>query len=283
MRRLDWTNVFHPVFLDRTELDLTDAAAIVRLVEDGYGGAPFAAVVNAGAYTAVDRAETEQILAWETNAMAPAAFAEACAKTGTPLIQLSTDYVFSGEREGSWEVDDETKPINVYGASKLGGELAIRASGARHVIIRTAWVVSAHGQNFLKTMLKLGASRDALNVVADQFGSPTSAADLAVAVQTIALAMARDAKLASATVHFSNAGETHWADFASEIFRQSALRGGPFAEVGPIAGSDYPTPAKRPSNSLLNHREIEARFGIVPRPWKVALGDILDELLGAAK
>jgi dTDP-4-dehydrorhamnose reductase len=205
----------------------------------------------------------------------------ACAKANIPLVQVSTDYVFPGHRQGAWDVDDPVSPLGVYGASKLGGELAVRTSGARHAIVRTAWVVSATGHNFVRTMLRVGAERGHLRVVADQHGSPTGADDLARALATIAVRLAEDANAPTGTFHFANAGATTWAAFAEEIFRQSAARGGPTASVEAIATADYPTPARRPANSLLSVAAIGAAYGITPRPWQDALGDILDELIGA--
>lgn len=264
------------VALDRASLDLADADAIAATVAER----PWAAVINGAAYTAVDRAESDQVAAWRVNALAPAAIAAACARAGIPLVQVSTDYVFPGDREGAWGVGDAVAPLGVYGASKLGGELAVRTSGARHAIVRTAWVVSAHGNNFVKTMLRVGGERGHLRVVADQHGSPTSAADLAGALIRIAVRLAEDPQASTGTFHFSNAGATTWAGFAEEIFRQSASRGGPTATVEPIATADYPTPARRPANSLLAHDAIGRAYGITPRPWPAALGDILDELIG---
>lgn len=265
--------------LDRAALDLADTAAIAAKVAER----PWAAVINGAAYTAVDKAEGDQVAAWAVNAMAPAAFAQACAEAGIPVVQVSTDYVFAGDKNGAWEVDDPVAPLGVYGASKLGGELAVRTSGARHAIVRTAWVVSAHGNNFVKTMLRVGATRDELGVVDDQCGSPTSAADLAAALLTIALRLIEDEAAPTGTFHFSNAGAVSWAGFASEIFAQSGARGGVVAAVTPIATTDYPTPARRPANSLLSHDAIRAAYGIEPRAWQAALGDILDELIGAVK
>ena len=278
-----WPKGWIVVALGRDALDLTDPAAIASRVAGGHDGAPWAAVVNAAAYTAVDRAESDVVAAWTVNALAPAALAAACAAANVPLVHVSTDYVFAGDRQGAWEVDDPVAPLGVYGASKLGGELAVRTSGARHAIVRTAWVVSAQGGNFVKTMLRVGAERDVLRVVDDQHGSPTSAADLAAALARIAVRLADDPQAPTGTFHFSNAGATTWAGFALEIFRQSALRGGPSAEVEPIATSDYPTPATRPANSLLSHDAIRAAYGITPRPWNDALGDILDQLIGAPR
>ncbi len=265
--------------VDVDTLDLTDTAAIVAKVAER----PWAAVINGAAYTAVDKAESDQVTAWAVNALAPAAFAQGCAEAGIPIVQVSTDYVFAGDKDGAWEPGDPVAPLGVYGASKLGGELAVRTSGARYAIVRTAWVVSAHGNNFVKTMLRVGATRDELGVVDDQRGSPTSAADLAAALLTIAVRLIEDEGAPTGTFHFSNAGAVSWAGFASEIFAQSGARGGGVAAVKPIATADYPTPAKRPANSLLSHDAIRAAYGIEPRPWQAALGDILDELIGAPK
>ena len=273
-----WPEGWEAVVLTRADLDLADADAIAARV----AGRPWAAVINAAAYTAVDKAESDAVAAWRVNALAPAALAAACAAADVPLVHVSTDYVFSGDKIGPWDEHDPVGPLGVYGASKLGGELAVRTSAPRHAIVRTAWVVSASGQNFVRTMLRVGAERAQLSVVSDQCGIPTGAADLAAALATIAVAMAEDPARASGTWHFSNAGMTTWHGFAEEIFRQSRARGGPVAEVVPIATADYPTPARRPANSALSHRAIERDFGIEPRPWQDALGDIMDELIGAA-
>ncbi len=267
------------VALDRDALDLSDATAIAAKVAER----PWAAVINAAAYTAVDEAEDDVIAAWTINALAPAAFAAACARADVPLIQVSTDYVFAGDKPGAWEVDDPVAPLGVYGASKLGGELAVRTAGVRHAIVRTAWVVSPDGANFVKTMLRVGSTRNTLRVVEDQHGSPTSADDLAAALLSIATRLANDPYAPTGTFHFSNAGATTWAGFAREIFRQSERRGGPSPQVEGIATSDYPTPARRPANSLLGHDAIRAAYGISPRPWEDALADILDQLIGAPR
>ena len=264
------------VALDRSGLDLADPAAITATI----AGGGWAAVINAAAYTGVDKAESDVVAAWRVNALAPAALAQGCAAAGIPLVQVSTDYVFAGDRAEPWGVGDPVGPLGVYGASKLGGELAVRTSGARHAIVRTAWLVSAHGGNFVRTMLRLAAERDRVGVVDDQRGSPTAAADLAAALVTIAVRMAEDPATPSGTFHFANNGATSWAGFAAEIFRQSAARGGPSAAVDPIASADYPTPAQRPANSVLRHDAIRDAYGIAPRPWRIALGDILDELIG---
>ncbi|MEH3159078.1 MAG: dTDP-4-dehydrorhamnose reductase [Sphingomonas taxi] len=277
LQRCAWPEGWQVTALDMADLDLNDTAAIAAMV----ASRPWAAVINGAAYTAVDKAETDLVTAWAVNAMAPAAFAQGCAAANIPLVQVSTDYVFAGDKSGAWEVDDPVGPLGVYGASKLGGELAVRTSGARHAIVRTAWVVSAHGNNFVKTMLRVAEGREQLSVVDDQRGSPTAAADLAAALMTIAVRLADDAEAPTGTFHFSNAGAISWADFAAEIFRQSAQRGGPSAAVARIPSSAYPTPARRPANSLLSHAAIRDAYGIVPRDWQAALSDILDELIGA--
>jgi dTDP-4-dehydrorhamnose reductase len=276
LQRVAWPAGWEAVPIDIDELDLTDAAAIAAKIAER----PWAAVISGGAYTAVDKAESDVVTAWTVNALAPAALAAACDRAGIPIVQVSTDYVFDGSRDGAWEIDDPVAPLGVYGASKLGGELAVRTACARHAVVRTAWVVSAHGNNFIKTMLRIGAERESLSVVDDQRGSPTAAADLAAALATIAMRLADDPAAPTGTYHFSNAGAVSWAGFAREIFAQASARGGPSATIVPITTADYPTPAARPANSLLSHAAITRDYGIVPRAWQPALGDILDELIG---
>ncbi|MGI4730871.1 MAG: dTDP-4-dehydrorhamnose reductase [Janthinobacterium lividum] len=276
LQRAVWPAGYKVVAIDVADLDLRDTAAIKAMVVSR----PWAAIISGGAYTAVDKAESDVVTAWAVNAMAPAAFAEACAATDIPLVQVSTDYVFAGDKNGAWDVDDPVGPLGVYGASKLGGELAVSTGCKRYAIVRTAWVVSAHGANFIKTMLRVGADRPQLNVVNDQHGSPTSAADLAAALATITVRLVEDAGAPTGTFHFSNAGAVTWAGFAREIFSQAGTRGGPSPEVKGIATSEYPTPARRPANSLLSHDAIRIAYGIEPRPWQAALTDILDELMG---
>lgn len=276
LSRLAWPEGWTLVATDLEDLDLRDTAAIAGKVAERN----WSAVISAGAFTAVDKAETEIVAAWAINALAPAAFAQACASADIPLIQISTDYVFDGAKAGRWAEGDAANPLGVYGASKLGGELAVRSAGKRHSIVRTSWVVSAHGANFVKTMLRLGAERERLAVVADQHGAPTGAADLAGAIARIAMRMAIDPHAPSGTFHFSNAGATTWHGFAEAIFAGARARGLSAPSIKPIATADYPTLARRPLNSLLAHDAIEAAYGIVPRPWTAALDDILDELIG---
>lgn len=255
-------------FLGREELDLSrpsDAAAAVA-------GAAVDAVINAAAWTAVDRAEAEEAAAQVVNARAPAAMAEAAARRGLPFLHVSTDYVFDGAGTRPFRPDDPTGPLGAYGRSKLAGEQAVRAAGGPHLILRTSWVVSAHGANFVKTMLRLGRERPVLRVVADQVGGPTPAAAIAAALLTAAQAMVDGAP--GGTHHFAGAPDTSWADFARAIIAGASLP----AQVEDIATADYPTPARRPANSRLDCSAFTAAFG-VPRPdWRSGLQDILKEL-----
>ena len=274
LRRLS-TPELEVVAPDRAALDLTDPEALAAMV----ASRPWAAVVNAAAYTAVDKAESDVVAAWRINALAPAALAAATASAGIPLIHISTDYVFDGSKADFYVEDDPVAPLGVYGASKLGGELAVRTSNPAHVILRTAWVVSPDGANFVKTMLRLGAERPKLGVVADQFGCPTSAADIATAVMVIAQAFAADGDAPNGTYHFVNAGEASWHELAGAVFEQAAHHGRPTPEVAAIATSDYPTPARRPANSRLATTKITRDFAITPRPWRVGIDEIVDQLL----
>ena len=276
LARYRWPEDWVARTVARGDLDLLDTDAIAATVASH----PWAAVINTAAYTAVDKAEGDPVAAWAVNALAPAALAAACAKANIPIIQVSTDYVFDGAKDGAWEVGDPVAPLGVYGASKLGGELAVATSGARHAIVRTAWVVSAHGNNFVRTMLRLAGDRGMLRVVDDQQGSPTAAADLAAVLATVAMRLADDPASPTGTFQFSNAGAVTWAGFARAIFEASAKRGGPTAAVEPITTADFPTLARRPANSLLSHDAIRAAYGIEPRPWRESLEDILDELIG---
>lgn len=237
------------------------------------------AVINCGAYTAVDKAESEPELAHAINGAATAILAEYAAHHSIPLLHVSTDYVFDGAKNSPYSEDDPVGPLGIYGGSKLAGEQAITASTAQAIIMRTAWVLSPHGHNFLKTMLRLGAERDALSVVADQHGNPTSAHDIARTLQTLLYAML-DNKQARGIYHFVNSGDTSWHGLASHIFDVAAQRTGTAPALTAIPTSDYPTPAKRPANSRLLTDKIQRDFGITPRSWKIAVDDILHELMG---
>mgnify|MGYP002126598834 FL=1 len=256
------------ICMGRTHADFTDPQSCALLVAEI---APDA-VINAVAYTAVDRAEEEEPLATTINATTPGAIATACAAAGIPLVHVSTDYVFDGSGSAPWQPQDATAPLGAYGRSKLAGEEAVRAAGGRHAILRTSWVVSAHGANFVKTMLRLGATRDSLTVVSDQIGGPTPAADLAAACLCVARGLVDGA--ASGTWHFSGAPDVSWADFAREIFAQSGLA----CTVTDIPGRDYPTPAARPGNSRLDCTGLETVFAVKRPDWRGGLRAILDEL-----
>ncbi|SEK11318.1 dTDP-4-dehydrorhamnose reductase [Marinovum algicola] len=255
--------------LPRAHADLSDPAACAEAIRT----LKPSVVINAAAYTAVDRAEQEEPLATRINGEAPGAMARACADLGIPLVHISTDYVFDGSGESPRNPSDPTSPSNAYGRSKLAGEEAIRASGCAHVILRTSWVFSAHGANFVKTMLRLGAERDRLTIVADQVGGPTPAAEIARACLAIADAMIAD-PAKSGTYHLSGAPDVSWANFAREIFTQSGLN----SEVSDIPTSNFPTPAKRPLNSRMDNSSLTDTFGL-PRPdWRAGLQDVLTDL-----
>ena len=256
------------------QLDMADAEAIAALV----ASRPWAAVINCAAYTAVDKAETEVVAAWRANALGPAALARASADADIPLIHVSTDYVFDGSKAGFYLETDPVAPIGVYGASKEGGEQAVRTANPRHVILRTAWVVSPHGSNFVKTMLRLAETRSELNVVDDQRGCPTSAADIAATVLAIAERMIEDADAPTGTYHFVNEGEATWCEFARAIFTAAQARGLATPTVHPIPSSAYPTPARRPANSRLSTEKLRRDYAIAPRPWPAALAEIMAAL-----
>ncbi|MDZ4307428.1 dTDP-4-dehydrorhamnose reductase [Allopontixanthobacter sp.] len=254
----------------RADLDLTDAGALRRMVDS----APWAAVVNCAAFTAVDLAETEQDLAEAVNARAPAVLAKATANRAIPLVQLSTDYVFDGTKGSPNLETDPVQPLGVYGQTKARGEQAVREGNARHVILRTAWVLSAGDRNFLATMLRLAAERDLVRVVDDQRGNPTSAEDVARAILTI---LGRPA-IPSGTWHCVNAGEATWYDLAEHIFGNLERRGLRRPILESIPTSEYPTPAPRPVDSRLATERLASKLGIVMRPWQ----DMVDELLDKA-
>ena len=258
----------------RSELDLGDAEAVRAL----FAATAFKAVINSGAYTAVDKAEVEVAAAFAANAMGPAILAEVTCAAGIPLVQVSTDYVFDGSGEQDYAESDAVGPLGVYGASKLAGEYAVRTGSPRSVVLRTAWVLSAHRANFLKTMLRLAADRPALRVVDDQTGCPTSAKDIAETLVAITLKMIADPEAPTGVYHFVNAGSTTWAGLAREIFALSAALGGPSAEVEGITTAEYPTPARRPSNSRLSTFKITRDYGVTPRPWQDAVAEIVAEL-----
>lgn len=255
--------------LGREEADLARPQELAALI---HAHKP-EAVINAAAYTAVDRAEAEEDLAFRINAEAPAMMARGCADLGIPLVHVSSDYVFDGAGTEPFLTDAPPAPISHYGLSKLTGERGVADAGGTHAILRTSWVFSAHGTNFVKTMLRLSETRAALHVVDDQIGGPTPAGALADAALQVARALRHDPGKAG-TYHFAGGPDVSWAAFAREIMRQA----GRSVAVHPIASADYPTQARRPLNSRLECRQTEAAFG-VPRPdWRAGLADVLREL-----
>ena len=255
--------------LDRSAADLGDPAACAAAIMAHRPDV----VINAAAYTAVDRAESEPDLAQVINADAPGAMARACAELGIPFLHVSTDYVFDGGGTEPWQVKDPIAPLGVYGRTKAAGEQAVRDAGGTHAILRTSWVFSAHGNNFVKTMLRLSETRDALNVVDDQIGGPTPAGGIAAALLTMAQAMV--AGQSGGTYHYAGAPATSWACFARETFAAA----GRDVTVTGIPTSEYPTPAARPLNSRLDCTLLETEFGIIPPDWKSDLANIVKDLL----
>jgi dTDP-4-dehydrorhamnose reductase len=264
--------------LAHAEADIADAAAIAdvlgRLTPD--------LVVNAAAYTKVDLAESHGEEARQGNEVGPAMLASACAGADIPLVHVSTDYVFDGTKDGAYLESDPVRPLGVYGATKAAGEEAVRRAHKHHVILRTAWVYSEFGNNFLKTVLRLAEIRDELRIVADQHGSPTSAREIAAAVLHLAPLLLRDRGLAG-TYHFTADGLTTWHGFASRVVAAAAPVTGRNPRVTAIGTADYPTPARRPANSQLDCRLFVEKFGFTPRCWTEGVDATTRTLVGAAQ
>ena len=255
--------------LGRDQADLCDPVVCAQKVYDFVPRA----VINAAAYTAVDKAEADEELATIINGDTPTAIAQACAEMKIPLVHISSDYVFEGSGKEPWKPSNTPAPQNAYGRSKLAGEEGVLDSGATHAILRTSWVVSAHGTNFVKTMLRLSETRDTLSVVADQIGGPTPARDIASACLMIAQQL-QDDPSKSGTYHYSGVPNVSWAEFASEIFMQASRS----VTIIPITTAEYPTPAKRPLNSRMDCRLTNSTFGIEQLDWPEGLKVILREL-----
>lgn len=267
--------------VDVGECDLADEQSIRQLVQRVRPDV----IVNPAAYTAVDKAESEQDLAQAINARAPGILGEEAEKIGAWVVHFSTDYVFDGTKEGAYREDDITNPQSVYGRTKRDGELALQASGVRHLIFRTSWVVGAHGGNFAKTMLRLAADRETLSVVTDQFGAPTSAALLADVTSQLIRQHQREenAKFPYGTFHLVAGGETNWCDYARFVIAEAIKAGKPMKatpeRLTPIATAQYPTPASRPANSRLDTQRFRQTFGLELPHWQQGVSHILQQIL----
>jgi len=265
-------NELEIVGLKHGELDITD----LTHVRETLSGRPFSAVINAAAYTAVDKAESDAERAFAINREGPRNLAIAAAERDIPLLHISTDYVFDGRREGAYRETDPVGPTGVYGESKLAGEEAVRAANARHIILRTSWVYAPSTGNFVATMLRLAAERPELRVVDDQRGGPTEAAAIADAL--IAIVGRLGDGQPWGTYHFSGAPAVTWHGFAEAIVARAAPRLQAVPKVTPIRTADYPTPARRPANSVLDCAKIEAQFGIRQPDWRITLGAIVEAI-----
>jgi dTDP-4-dehydrorhamnose reductase len=275
--RLAWPADYRLAAFDRAEIDIARRESVTAAVDRERPDI----VINAAAYTAVDRAESESEAAWAANCAGPGYLATACRSAGIPLIHISTDYVFDGSKKGPYREDDPVNPLGVYGHSKEAGDRAVREALAEHVILRTAWVYSAHGHNFVKTMLRVAAERPVLRVVADQVGSPTGAADIAAAIAVIVQRLAAGDR-GWGTYNFAGRGAVTWHGFAEAIFEAAAPWRGAPPKIEAITTAEYPTPARRPANSVLDCSRIGDVFGIVPRPWRDALAEVIGELYESA-
>lgn len=264
--------------LGRPALDLSQ----LDTIESAILGAKPHVIVSAAAYTAVDQAETDEAAAFAINAAAVGEIGRVAKALGISVVHLSTDYVFDGENASAYVETDTVNPLGVYGRSKLEGERLLAASGADHAILRTAWIYSPYGKNFLRTMLRLAETRDDLDVVADQIGNPTSALDIADAVFKVGNnLLASDNARLRGVFHMTGSGDASWADFASEIFAVSGKRNGPTANVHPIKTAEYPTPAKRPQNSRLHCSKLAANHGITMPDWQTSMSEVVPRLLTA--
>jgi len=260
--------------LDHASLDIVSPVMVNAALESIGPDA----VINAAAYTAVDRAESEPEASFAVNRDGPENLARACEHAGIVLVHLSTDYVFDGTKKSAYIEDDSVCPLGVYGQSKAAGEAAVRQTCSRHVMLRTSWVFSSHGNNFVKTMLRLGKERETLGVVADQFGKPTAAAELA----RVILAVLPNMKDHWGTYHLAQPDATSWHGFAEVIFDTAREQGVNLKvnRVNAITTDDYPKPAKRPANSVLDCSTFESTFGFKIRPWRDSLNEVVKELKG---
>jgi dTDP-4-dehydrorhamnose reductase len=274
-RGLPLPNDVKVVAPSRAELDLEEPRAISRMI----AADAWSVVINAAAYTDVDRAESEEPVAYAINSEAPSRLAAETGRRGIPLVHISTDYVFDGRKGAPYLEQDAVAPLNAYGRSKLAGERGVRAGNPRYVILRTSWVYSPYRKNFVRTILRLAAERERLTIVADQRGCPTAARDIAQACFDIAMACAPAPEQAPYGIyHFAGAGEATWFEFAKEIVDLAADRLGRSPEVLPIRTIDYPTPAVRAADTRLDCAAVVRAFGVELRPWQQALQDTIDRL-----
>jgi len=260
------------VGVDQNKLDITDQAAVAQAIHEYSPDA----VINAAAYTAVDKAEDDSAAAKAVNATAVSYLAQACADADIPLVHISTDYVFDGSKDAAYDEDDAVSPLGVYGETKLAGEQAVQRLCEKYYILRTSWVFSAHGNNFVKTMLRLGAEREVLGVVADQYGKPTSAKEIARVIYD----MLTSHKQAWGLYHIAQPEVSAWFAFAEAIFAEARSQGMALklSTLNAIQTDDYPTPAKRPANSELNCDRLEQTFKLNIKPWKDSLADVIKDL-----
>ncbi|WP_337270873.1 dTDP-4-dehydrorhamnose reductase [Oryzifoliimicrobium ureilyticus] len=276
LERAKQQQMFEVIALGRPQMDLSQPEGLF----DAIASVQPDIIVSAAAYTAVDQAESDEESAQVVNGLAPGKLAEAAARLNVPIVHLSTDYVFDGSKSDPYLETDTVAPLGAYGRSKLAGEQAVAAATDNHAILRTAWVYSPFGKNFLKTMLKVAESRDELNVVDDQRGNPTSALDIADAVlQVAANLLDSDSRSQRGVFHMTASGEASWADFAIEIFKQSQALNGPHAVVHRIPSSSYPTPAKRPANSRLNCTKLLDVHGVQLQDWRQSAAEIVARLI----
>jgi len=266
---------FNILALDFPEIDISNLAS----VDACFDSTKIDLIINAAAYTAVDRAESETDVAFAVNREGPAHLADWCRKRGIPLIHVSTDYVFDGTKSGAYIEEDPVAPLGIYGDSKAAGEEEVRVRLPEHIIVRTAWLCGFHGHNFVKTMLKLGRRKETLRVVADQYGCPTIAADLAEAILEVVRRVEKNESVKWGTYHYCGAGKTTWHEFTTAIF-DIAGQYEKFSvkNIVPISTAEYPTPVKRPANSVLDCTKIERYFGIRPRPWRDSLAEMIEQL-----
>jgi dTDP-4-dehydrorhamnose reductase len=264
--------------LARNDASITDEAAVRTAIDVNRP----AAVVNAAGYTAVDRAEREPEAATAANVTGPAILASACADAGVPLIHMSTAYVFDGTKKSAYVENDRVAPLGVHGRTKAEGEAKVREIAKRHVILRTSWIYSIYGRNFLRTVLRLAAERDELKMVSDQFGCPTATVDIAEAILVVVRKFAEKPNT-SGTFHFAGSGRTSWHGFAEEIVRRQAFFTGRMPKVLAIPAAEYPSAGKRPTNGELDSSKFQGTFGFRARPWQERVGEIVAQLLAKTK